>query len=29
MEKSYLRLLENNKNWVKEQLNLDPLILKN
>jgi carbonic anhydrase len=24
MEKSYLRLLENNKNWVKEQLNLDP-----
>lgn len=24
MEKSYLRLLENNKNWVKEQLELDP-----
>jgi carbonic anhydrase len=24
MEKSYLRLLENNKNWVKEQLDLDP-----
>ena len=24
MEKSYLRLLENNKNWVKEQLNLNP-----
>lgn len=24
MKKSYLRLLENNKNWVKEQLNLDP-----
>lgn len=24
MEKSYLRLLENNKTWVKEQLALDP-----
>jgi len=24
MEKSYLRLLENNKNWVREQLELDP-----
>jgi len=24
MEKSYLRLLENNKNWVREQLDLDP-----
>ena len=24
MKKSYLRLLENNKNWVKEQLDLDP-----
>ncbi len=24
MEKSYLRLLENNKTWVKEQLDLDP-----
>lgn len=24
MEKLYLRLLENNKNWVKEQLELDP-----
>jgi carbonic anhydrase len=25
MEKSYLRLLENNKTWVKEQLDLDPI----
>ena len=24
MKKSYLRLLENNKNWVREQLELDP-----
>jgi carbonic anhydrase len=24
MEKSYLRLLENNKTWVREQLDLDP-----
>lgn len=24
MEKSYLRLLNNNKNWVREQLDLDP-----
>lgn len=24
MQKSYLRLLENNKNWVREQLELDP-----
>ena len=29
MEKSYLRLLENNKNWVKEQLELDPNFFEN
>lgn len=29
MEKSYLRLLENNKNWVKEQLDLDPNFFEN
>jgi carbonic anhydrase len=29
MEKSYLRLLENNKNWVKEQLELDPHFFEN
>ena len=29
MEKSYLRLLENNKNWVKEQLDLDPHFFEN
>ena len=29
MEKSYLRLLENNKNWVKEQLDLDPKFFEN
>ena len=29
MEKSYLRLLENNKNWVKEQLELDPQFFEN
>ncbi|MEY2647268.1 MAG: hypothetical protein RL158_1244 [Bacteroidota bacterium] len=29
MEKSYLRLLENNKNWVKDQLDLDPNFFEN
>lgn len=29
MEKSYLRLLENNKNWVKEQLDLNPKFFEN
>jgi carbonic anhydrase len=29
MEKSYLKLLENNKNWVKEQLDLDPHFFEN
>ncbi len=29
MEKSYKRLLENNKNWVKEQLDLDPNFFEN
>jgi carbonic anhydrase len=29
MQKSYLRLLENNKNWVKEQLDLDPNFFEN
>ncbi|MFM1928815.1 MAG: hypothetical protein RL387_143 [Bacteroidota bacterium] len=29
MEKSYLRLLENNKSWVKEQLDLDPNFFEN
>lgn len=29
MEKSYLRLLENNKKWVQEQLELDPNFFEN
>lgn len=29
MKKSYLRLLENNKSWVKEQLDLDPNFFEN
>ena len=29
MEKSYLKLLENNKNWVKKQLDLDPKFFEN